>query len=164
MKTFVFEPLRGIRDSVQFGMSREAARAALAPESPHPFSRGDTAFDAFDQSSFHVSYDSEGRVEFIEFARGTRVLLDGYDLLGSEAESVIERVKKKHQLEAESSEPGYSFCFPSIELGLLRPVLPEEGSDEGRYFESAGFGRSGYYSKTGQPDGTDNSGASPLRV
>lgn len=161
MKTFAFEPLLGIRNSIQFGMSREAARAVLAPDRAQQFSRGDTPVDAFHESSLQLSYDRDERVEFIEFARGVRVLLDGYDLFGSEAESVIEYVKKKHQLE-EDSEPGYSFCFPEIELGFWRQVLPEAGSDAGRYFDSAGFGRAGYYSKAGRPDGTDNSEASPI--
>jgi hypothetical protein len=147
MKTFVVEPLKGIQGSVQFGMSREQARASLAPETADPFSRGATAFDGFYGSTIQVSYDSKERVEFIEFARGNRVLLDGYDLFGAEAESVIEHVKKKQELDAEDSEPGYSFCFPRIELGFWRPVLPEDGSEDGRYFESAGFGCAGYYSK-----------------
>jgi hypothetical protein len=164
MKTFVFEPLRGIRGSVQFGMSREEVRAVLAPESPAPFSRGGTSVDAFYEACLQVSYDTHGKVEFIEFARGLAVLLDGFDVLGSEAATAIDHLKKQHELDAESTEPGYTFQFLDIELGLWRPVLPEEGSSEGLYFESAGFGRAGYYRKRGQPDGTDNSGASPLRV
>jgi hypothetical protein len=97
MKTFVVDALKGIRGGVQFGMSREEARVALAPEEAAPFSRGATSFDGFYGSTLQLSYDSEGRVEFIEFARGSRVLLDDYDLFGSEAEDVIEHLKKKHE-------------------------------------------------------------------
>jgi hypothetical protein len=147
MKTFVVEPLRGIRGSVQFGMRREEARAALAPDRADAFSRGATAFDGFYGSTLQVSYDSEGRVEFIEFAPGSRVLMDDYDLFGADAESVIEHLTKKEELDAHDPEPGYSFCFPRIELSFWRSVLPEAGSEEGRYFESAGFGCAGYFSK-----------------
>jgi len=147
MKTFVVEPLKGIQDSVQFGMSREEARAALAPASADPFLRGVTSFDGFYASTLQLSYDSKGRVKFIEFARRSRLLFDGYDLFGSEAEAVIEHLKKKHELDTHDPDPGYSFCFPRIELCFWRPVLPEKGSEEGRYFKSAGFGCDGYYSK-----------------
>lgn len=150
MKTFVFEPLRGIRDSVQFGMSREEARAALAPERPDPFFRGETSVDGFHHSCLQVSYDAEGRVEFIEFARGLGVLVDGHDILGAEADSVLEHLTEKHGLEPPRGEPGYIFRFLEIELGLWRPVLPSLGSAEGRFFESAGFGRFGYYSMHAQ--------------
>ena len=147
MKTFVVDPLKGVRGSVQFGMSREEARAALAPASADLFSRGAAAVDGFYGSTLQVSYDPEGRVEFIEFARGSRVLIDDYDLFGAEAESVIEHLKKKEELDAHDSEPGYSYCFPRIELSFWRSVIPEDGSEDGRYFESAGFGCAGYFSK-----------------
>ena len=145
MKTYIAEPLRGIRGSVRFGMTREEARAVLAPASPKPFDRGGLV-DGFYGMTLQVGYDAEGKVEFIEFARDGRVLLDDLDLFELEADRVVARLKEKHELSADDTEPGYSFCFPSIELGLWRPVLPLDG-EEGRYFESVGFGRSGYYSK-----------------
>jgi len=150
MKTFLIEPLHGIRDGVQFGMSREEARAMLAPESAEPFSRGESV-DGFFDASVQFSYDENGEVEFIEFARnhGHRVLLEDFDIFAAPAVSVVEFLKQHHQLRSDDSEPGYSFRFPSIELGLWRPVLPEDGSDEGTYFESVGFGRAGYYEGNG---------------
>ena len=147
MKSFVVEPLAGIRDSVRFGMSRDEARSILAPAVPDGFSRGLTAVDGFFGATLQVSYDSEGRVEFIEFARdsGYRVLIENYDVFGFEADAVIAHLKKKYPSSVDDPEPGYSFCFPDIEVGFWRSVLPDDG-EEGRYFESVGFGRAGYYS------------------
>jgi len=147
MKAFDFEPMRGIRGGVQFGMSREKVRTLLAPASADPFSRGKTQIDGFYGSALQVNYDGDGKVEFIEFARSVGVSLDGFDLFASEVDSVVAHLSGLYALDEEKLEPGYSFTFPAIELGLWRPVLPHEGSDEGRYFASAGFGRAGYYSK-----------------
>jgi hypothetical protein len=150
MRTFVIEPLRGIRGSVRFGMTREEARLALAPATADPFSRGGGPVDGFFDASVQVSYDAAGRVEFIEFGRdqGHSVCLDDFDLFSAHAVSVIEFLKQQF-LKIEESEAGHSYCLPGVEIGLWRPVQPNENSDEGSYFESVGFDTAGYYGKKG---------------
>jgi len=150
MKSYVIEPLSGIRGCVRFGMSREEVRSLLAPASPDPFSRGSTEIDGFFDATLQVSYNQQAKVEFIEFARSgrSRVVFEELDLFGSEASAVIERLKRKYDLDPDEAEPEYSYCFPRIELGLWRPVVPKSPTDEeGRFFESVGFGCTGYYSR-----------------
>ena len=149
MRSFSLEPLSGIRGSIRFGMKREEVRRTLAPAIPRPFSRGTTEVDGFYDSSVQVSYGKMDEVTFLEFARNreNQVLLDGFDLMGSPAASVINYLKSRFEVIDDEMEPGYSFRLPTMEIGLWRSVVPSTDADvEGRYFESVGFGTVGYYS------------------
>ena len=49
---------------------------------------------------------------------------------------------------SEDPEVGYSYIFPSLELSVWRPPLPNNTSDpDGRCFRTIGVGRKGYYSE-----------------
>ncbi len=140
MKIFQIEPHLGIRGGIRFGMTRQEVRVLMAPATAQSFSRGHTSVDGFYGATLQVNYDSDGRVEFIEFASSdARVMLHDLDLLKSDASLVIGHLKANHEMN--EAESGSSITFPSLELGFWRPDL------ENPKFESVGFGRAGYYTK-----------------
>lgn len=140
MKTFQIEAHLGIRDGIQFGMTRQEVHRLMAPAAARQFCRCEILVDGFYGATLQVTYDSNERVQFIEFARSdASVLLHDLDLLKSDASLVVRRISENHEMN--ESELGSSITFITLDLGFWRSD-PEDAA-----FESVGFGRAGYYSK-----------------
>lgn len=147
--TFEIKPLVGI-GPIQFGMTQDEVRdilTRLGGGQMKPRSPGcDTYFDA----AFQVSFDTEGRTEFIETARHLAfpILFDGHALHELPAEMVVELVSKLAPGQWE--ERKHTYIVASHQLAFWRAVTPEPDQsaqdDEGRYFDAVGAGREGYFS------------------
>ena len=102
--------------------------------------------------NFHVHYNEQGLVEFIEVANPMdgqiKVLLLEVDLFNTPADKVISEIENLARLTFDQNDPElpYSYTFPGLELSFWRPTVPEDEKDEdGRFFESVGIGIKGYY-------------------
>jgi hypothetical protein len=86
--------------------------------------------------------------EFIEIARGMELSPVLSDLLVFEtpADHLIDAlVALGHEFDTDT-EGGHMFVFKTLQVGFWRGNIPEASEDpEGRFFDSVGVGRSGYY-------------------
>lgn len=154
--TTIYElhPLKGV-PPIQFGMSASQVRAAFT-EVPTVFRKTLDSGEiyAYQHHALQVFFDAAQTVEFIEFSRSEHlhILYAGIDLLGTLAGQVIEQLSQLVPYDQNAPEQGYSYTFPTLELALWRPVLPQRrGGNEGRYFRTVGIGRAGYYSTGASP-------------
>jgi hypothetical protein len=105
--------------------------------------------DTFFNSSFQIHYDSEDRTEFIETAdhKSFKVEFNGHTLHKVPAETVAAFLSKFAPGRWE--ERKHTYIVPSLQLAFWRPVIPEPDQSpndaNGRYFESVGAGRRGYF-------------------
>lgn len=141
MQRFELQPLEGA-GNIKLGASKSDVHAILG----EPISvRGKKEF--YFSNSVQISYSSEGSVEFIEFASDISVTWNGLDVFSTPVDELVELVSKFSSPAAKDFEPGYTFTFPESEVGFWRPTQPDEyDPEEGKYFESVGLGRKGYYS------------------
>jgi hypothetical protein len=152
----VFEliPLTSV-GPVRLGMTRDAARAALAqPFEAFRKSRdSEHTTDAFFDAAIQVFYaGTSPRVEFIELSNSPafNAVLNGIDVFQMRAEDVVKRVALSVPFDSTDPELGYSYVFPKWEVAFWRPTLPKSPTDEGgRHFATVGLGRAGYYSASG---------------
>jgi hypothetical protein len=88
-------------------------------------------------------------VEFIEVCVGGEVeaFLDGIDLFAVDAAAVITRITQRHAFDEHDPELGYAYIFPELELAFWRPHIPDDESDDGRFFSTVGIGLRGYFTK-----------------
>lgn len=148
MLVFAIRTLVGV-GPITFGMPRSEVRGILAdigqPEATLRFPNTDCFF----QNCFQVSYDDDGRVDFIETAASTEflVLFRSQSLHELAADEAVRLVSELADYDKAHPEHGYSYIFPALELCLWRPVMPSGTDDsEGRHFEAVGAGKKGYYS------------------
>jgi hypothetical protein len=138
---------------VRLGMDRSAARDAMAL----PFqtfkksSASKSATDAYLGNCFQVFFDDANTVQFIELSSPLRAIYKSVFVFEVRAEDVVKVVACDAEVDQSASEPGYSFIYPSLEMSLWRPTVPDEDQPEndyeGRYFSSVGIGKNGYYSR-----------------
>jgi hypothetical protein len=156
MRTHSFDvvPLKGV-GPVHLAMSRSQVHEALAVPLPEPHREGSQADgpDAFFESAFQVSYDGDGRAEYIEIYRDGpfTTLYGGVDVFATGAEELVRLVAQDGPFDPDNPEHGFSYVFPSLELSLWRRCIPEEHGEEcledtGGGFETIGVGKRGYYS------------------
>jgi len=148
MLTFTMQPLVGI-GPIKLGMTRSEVRDILADLGQPKARLRPPNTDCYFRSAFQVSYDDDGRVEFIETAASTdfRVLFHGSSLHEMPAEDAVRLVSEFAEYDKDRPEQGYSYIFPALQLSLWRPVLPSDRDDiEGRHFEAIGVGKEGYFS------------------
>jgi hypothetical protein len=150
MRAYVVNPGVGV-GPVRLGMHRDEVRAAMGQE-PERFLKAGTSryeTDAYHDSAFQVFYEGdEPRVEFIELSGhgGFVAFYRGKDVFGTEASDLVEFIARDAPVDDRDPEFGYSFVFPSLELSLWRPVLPEDDPD-GEFFSTIGVGVEGYFSQ-----------------
>ena len=152
MPQFALRPHVGA-GPVQFGMTRESVRAALETV-PVLFRRGgpdDPEIEAYFDSALQVSYDRDGRVEFIELARDPALsaVYQGHDLLTLTAQEAVDLLAREAPFDPDDSEFGYSYIFPALDLSLWRETIPEDADDpDGRVFSAVGLGVLGYFTRS----------------
>lgn len=154
MRSFDVVPLVGV-GPVRLGMSRSQVHDALEMPLPDTAREGppDGGPDAFFESALQVSYDADGRTEFIEVYRDgpLAATYGGVDVFGTRADDLVARVARDGPFDPANPEHGFSFVFPSLELSLWRRCIPEEHGDDcfedtGGGFETIAVGRRGYFS------------------
>jgi hypothetical protein len=137
------EPLVGA-DGVRLGMTMdEVARVLGDPAQSRVHSTTTVGYWA---SGMSVHFNPSA--ELIEVARGMELAptLFGAPIFETPAEELVQRlVDLGHPFDPDT-EGGHCFVFRSLQLGLWRSVVPEDSEDpEGRFFDSVGLGREGYY-------------------
>jgi hypothetical protein len=146
MLEFSLDPLVGI-GPIKFGQTRCEVRAVLANlGQPEASTRGLNT-DCFFGSSFHVTYNQEGQVKFIELFRSSafRVCFHEFPPLEIPMEDAVRMISEFAEEDWSHPEPDYLYIFPSLELSLWRGVLPHDPEDlEGRYAETVAVGEVGY--------------------
>ena len=148
---FDITPLVGV-GPVLLGVRRADVRNVMS-EPLREFFKGTGArhaTDAFHNSAFQVHYSGDlPIVEFIELCRGGEIeaCFDGIDLFALDATTVVARVTEQHAFDERDPELGYAYVFPDLELALWRPHIPDDESDDGRFFSTVGIGRRGYFTK-----------------
>lgn len=136
---------------VRLGMSLEEARACM-PEDRESFKKSAEDLyetDGWHQAGFQVFYaGSPARVCFIELSRdcGFEATCFGVKVFSRPAEEVVNRLAEHAALDLNNPDLGCSYIFPSLELALWRPFMPESADDEGHSFSTIGIGEVGYYS------------------
>lgn len=144
-------PLEGV-GPIKLGMTRSESRAALGePFVTYRKANSSTMTDTYYKSSFQVFFDEDDRVEFIELSRfPVLAFYKGHSIFELKVEDVVALISKDAQFDVNNPEHEYSYIFPELELSFWRPIIPEIGQDEddldGRYFETIGVGKRGYYS------------------
>lgn len=134
--------------------------------------------ETFDQKRFYyykselsINYDSENKVEFIEFLGGINGKLHpviyGVSAFDTKAGELYEILKQKNNGDIDDSEHGYSYGFLNISVGVYRELIPddiddmiEDAEEEGEeldeedleyerrkanYWATIGIGVAGYY-------------------
>jgi hypothetical protein len=150
--TYDVAPHRGV-GPVRLGMTRAEARVAMGLK-PTPLGRrpaaGPWRIDAYHKNAFQVHVDDEERVEYIELSSGEpsfTATYKGREVLALPADVLVRLVSQDGAYDSQDPELGYSHVFPSLELALWRPVLPEDPDDpDGRHFATVGVGKPGYFS------------------
>jgi hypothetical protein len=141
-------PLKAI-GPILLGMSREESRSAMGIQ-PDTFRKADSATltDAYDHQGFHVYFDKDERVEYIEvFPSRMPAMYKGVSVFETKADDLVAVISKDAQYDKDDPELGFSYVFPELELSLWRSMIPESEDDsEYEYFSSLGIGRKGYYS------------------
>lgn len=119
------------------------------------------AKDGFFNNELQVTYDEDKKVDFIEFSakdsKTIQVLIEGINIFRTPASLLLQGVSKKigSDYGKEGEEIPFSYTFPSLDLALWRPVVPEldenevelPETEEGKYFWTVGIGVKGYFSK-----------------
>lgn len=138
---------------VRLGMSCSEARSMIAvPFRSFKKSSTDVSLtDAYFNNCFQLFFDEADVVNYIELSNPIKALYKGIPVFDSKAEVIIAAISLDAAVEQSVLEPGYSFLFPSLDLSLWRPTIPEpdqaEQDNEGRYFMTIGIGRIGYFSR-----------------
>ena len=125
-------------------------------------------------SNLRVDFDKDERVEFIEFLGGfnigVQVEIYGVEVFKTNADELVELLKKLNNGEIEDSENGYCYKFKNIGVGIYRESTPESLVDfieeirndksineviteenireeilKTNYWETLGIGVKGYY-------------------
>ena len=146
MKTFHVVPHVGV-EPVRLGMTRDESRAAMGAQSLPSALRSEK--DLYYDNAFQVFFDSEDRVEYIELSKNSifTAFYKGINVHETEGDALVDIVEKDADFDENNPELGYSFIFPTLELSVWRPTVPEDENDEeGRFFSTIGIGTKGYYS------------------
>jgi hypothetical protein len=146
MQTLEIQPKIGV-GPIRFGMARAEVRHHLGSPDGDEDSEREWYLD-----DLAIDFDTSGSVAFIEIAESEnfRATLNGVCLHELDADDAVSHVEKTAAYDPDAPEPGYTYIFPSLELSLWRPVVPDENQDAddetGRRFEAVGVGPTGYFS------------------
>ena len=153
MAQYELRPHSGV-GPVLLGMTRKAVHAAMG-ETPVPFQRGGldgSETEAYLGASFQVTYDRDGRVEFIELARDPALsaIYHGHDLLTIAAQEAVDLLARDAPFDPDDPELGYAYIFPALDLSLWRETMPEDDADpDGRTFDAVGLDIPDYFKGLG---------------
>ena len=146
MLNFTIQPLHGI-EPVAFNMDRESVHRGLKANCK--VVEAAELREYYYGGEFSVFYDSGMKVQYIELSASTEntVYYNGVDVFNTPADDLVQLITRDYAFDPNDFELGYTYMFPEIELSLWRPTIPESDDDEeGRYFQTIGIGRRGYYS------------------
>jgi hypothetical protein len=143
-------PFKGV-GPVLLGMSREEVRTAMGiPTKSYRKTGARTLTDAYHRGGFQVFFDEHDRVEYIELSSpddSFTTVYKGKEVFQTKADDLVDLIAEDAPFDAEDPELGYTYTFSQLELGVWRPVIPEDDNDpEGRYFSTIGIGKRGYFS------------------
>ena len=129
--------LRSVRSfeglgDLRLGMSRATVRALL-DTGFRPFVKGGVELDSYDALGFHLYYDQNEELEFIEAFEPCEPDYDGVRLLGDETPSVLNKLTELGH-EPVDDESGYN--FPRLGFGLYVPL---------EHIEAVSIYKRGYY-------------------
>jgi hypothetical protein len=137
---------------VHLGMSRSEVRRLLgAPVMSYQKVPDAVLTDRY-FADLQVAYDRQDRAEYIELNGPGDVdaVFHGRSLLFLPADEVLDWMKRFAEYDPDDPEPGYSYVYPDLDMSVWRPVLPENPEDDdGRFFQSVGIARTGYFAKSG---------------
>lgn len=153
---------------ILLGMSREEIISILGPPEVasektileyEDFSIPVPAKIGYFNNELQISFNDNEEAELIEISgRGTtisEVFLNHLDLFNTPAPDLVREICETFDtdFDHEAEEIPYSFIFPTLDLAVWRPVLPEKDelkneipeADEGKYFWTVAIGNKGYY-------------------
>lgn len=166
---FDLEPHIGAGD-LKLGMTREETRAILGKPAYSSeksvmdygdFSIPIPAKDGYFKNELQITFDDNGKVDFIEFSgkdsEFVEVYLKDIEVFKTPAQQLLQKISDttRSEFDKEHDEIPYSYVFPSIDLAVWRQVIPGQDEqtgeilepDEGKYFWTIGIGIKGYYKK-----------------
>lgn len=110
---------------IYLGMARAAVEAAIGA--------GQFIRDRYYYSELAISYDSDNKVEFIEFLGGIdgslKPTIYGVSAFDTNADELLELLKQQNAGEVGDRENGYSYEFLNISVGVYREAVPESVSE-----------------------------------
>lgn len=159
MRKYKLEPLSGI-GPIKLGMTRKEVRSDMqekyksfkkTPDDPN-------LTDAFFNSTFQIFYDKNDNVEYIELSGYKSfefvVVFNEIKIFETKADDLIEKISQKASYDKTNDKIPYSYIFPTLELSLWRPNIPDvvdnKNSNEyhdSLYFQTVGIGIKGYYTE-----------------
>ena len=114
-----------------------------------PGSRSGWAVDRPSGLFISAYFDTDDRVEAIEFGRGhdntaDPVTYNGLNVFATPATELVTQLR--HHTTVRKDEDGHAFTAPDLLLTFRRPTAPETPDDQdGRFFTSVLLARPGYY-------------------
>jgi hypothetical protein len=141
-------PLRGV-NNIEFGMHAKFVRNNIGKEFKE-FRRGSEVYpsDYFEKEGIFCYYDSEGRLDAMEFHRPARVFLGGVNLLSLHFNQIMAFLSK---LDSRFLTDGDGADFRTISIGVYAPGALDE--DEGDVpVEAILVGRENYYDFLDEPN------------
>ncbi|MFD9218632.1 hypothetical protein ACFWDI_01045 [Streptomyces sp. NPDC060064] len=136
---FSINPHTGL-DGIEFGESQEDLRSRLG--NPKSFKRNpstETVTDHFVELGLLLSYNSEGRLEFIEVTPAAEVTFNGVGLIGRPLNEVVTELAS-HGAYGESDSFGAEFTQSGFSL-----FAPNVDADETAIVEGVSVFPRGYY-------------------
>jgi len=110
---------------IYLGMDRAAVETAIGA--------GQFLRDRYYYSELAISYDSNDKVEFIEFLGGIggslKPTIYGVSAFDTNADELLELLKQQNAGEVDDCENGYSYAFLNISVGVYREAIPESVSE-----------------------------------
>ena len=125
MDTYQIVPFEGVAD-LRFGLPRSTVQALLGGNF-RTFREGadeSVAVDSYDETGFHLVYDADDRLEFIEMFFPAMPMYDGVSLLEGDLEDVLTQLSNQGYRYRLGPE-GYN--FPDLGLVLYAPDESIEG-------------------------------------
>ena len=87
----------------------------------------------YHESELAINYDSDNKIEFMEFLGGIDGVLKptiyGISVFDVGADKLVELLKQRNNGEIGDKERGYSYTFLNISVGLYREAIPESVSE-----------------------------------
>lgn len=112
-------PFSGLGD-LRFGVSRATVHALLGNNfksfRKSPYSTNDT--DAYDELGFHLYYDNDDQLEYIETYPPCNPMYDGVSLFGKDTKALLQELSEMGYYPVDDDE-GYN--FEQLGFGLYIP-------------------------------------------